>query len=74
MKIKVGDICKLHSNFNGEEYTRKVLVFKKDEARSKKYKDIFICFTLTNVRNMHPQVIGKHEYFWTNADKLSQIK
>lgn len=74
MKIKSGDICKYHGNFNGKEYTRKILVFKKDEAISKKNKDIYICFTLSDLRHMHPQVMGKHKYFWTTIDKLSKVK
>lgn len=74
MKIQVGDVCKYHGNFNGKEYTRKILVFKKDTFLGKKTKDIFICFTLSDVKYINPQVIGKHKYFWTTADKLSQIK
>ena len=74
MKIQTGDICKYHGNFNGKEYTRKILVFKIEEAKTKKVKDKFICFTLSDIRYAHPQVIGKHRYFWTTADKLSRVQ
>ena len=50
MKIQTGDICKYHGNFNGKEYTRKILVFKIEEAKTKKVKDKFICFTLNDIR------------------------
>ena len=74
MQIQSGDICKYHGNFNGKEYTRKIIVLKKDESKGRKNKEIFICFTLTDPRDIHPQVIGKHKHFWTTADKLSQVK
>lgn len=71
-EIETGKVYTFKGDFNGENYSRKVIIIKKDEEISTKKNPKYIVYSLTNPKicKKYPQILRKHSYFWTTPDRL----
>jgi len=75
-EIEIGKVYKHNSSFNGEKFSSKVIVIKKDEATSTKKNPQFIVYGLTTPKicKEYPQILKKHNYFWTSSNQLEEMQ